>query len=128
MGAVTSLLFCSNRISFSSKHILAIIADSPFSSFKKLVTEIANQKVSFLGGFLLEMSFHYINEILKKMISGYDVLSLEIEPHATQCTPFPALFCYSLQDTLIHHTHSQRLLQAYSGIKESFIFTGNHND
>lgn len=44
-----------------------------------------------------------------------------------KCMQFPALFCYSYEDKLIKHTHSEKLLESYRGKASSFVFAGDHN-
>ncbi|KAL4464745.1 hypothetical protein ABPG74_011306 [Tetrahymena malaccensis] len=126
MGGVTSLLYSANR-PFAQKHVVAIIVDSPFCSLKQLATEIADDKMAFLGGFIAEMSFEYIRELVKKMTHGNDIFSLEVDKQVDKCTRFPALFCYSHEDKLIKYTHSEKLIQKYGGKSSSFVFQGDHN-
>ncbi|EAR95469.2 alpha/beta fold hydrolase (macronuclear) [Tetrahymena thermophila SB210] len=126
MGGVTSLLYSANR-PFAQKHVIAIIVDSPFCSLKQLATEIADDKMAFLGGFIAEMSFEYIRELVKKMTHGSDIFSLEVDKQVSRCTQFPALFCYSHEDKLIKYTHSEKLISKYGGKSSSFIFSGDHN-
>ncbi|KAL4508085.1 hypothetical protein ABPG72_021458 [Tetrahymena utriculariae] len=126
MGGVTSLLYSANR-PFAQKHVISIIVDSPFCSLKQLAIEIADDKMAFLGGFIAEMSFEYIRELVKKMTHGSDIFSLEVDKQVSRCTQFPALFCYSHEDKLIKYTHSEKLLQKYGGKSSSFIFQGDHN-
>lgn len=126
MGGVTSLMYSANR-SFAQKYVLAIIVDSPFCSLKKLATEIADEKVSFFGGFIAGMSFEYIRDLVKKMTQGHDIFSLEVDKSIGKCTQYPALFCYSYEDKLIKYTHSEKLIASYGGKASSFVFSGDHN-
>ena len=122
MGAVTSILYCSNN----PNKIQALVLDSPFCKFKKLAMDIAKAHVSYLPGFLLSIAYKYIRHKIKKKI-GADIQELKPAKVANKFE-IPTFFIYSSEDELIPSDHFAYVQSNLRNIKEVRVLDGPHND
>lgn len=89
----------------------AIVVDSAFSSFEKVCTENVEKKVSsFFSNAILKV----LRNKLIKALDGIDLF--QIDPlSGVHLLKIPAVFIYSEEDSLIHFSHSERLMEKYGG-------------
>ena len=97
MGAVTALMYGSKDLS-----IAGLVLDSPFSSLKILIDELARNKVSF-PDFIIKQALKWIEEIIKEK-ADFNLDDVEPINYAEKCF-IPAFFCHSKQDTFVNIHH-----------------------
>jgi len=122
MGAVTALMHADRDPSLA-----AICLDSPFSSLRELIEEIAQS-----DRLILPVPTWLVNGILSvirmrvKALAEFDIEDLVPLNHGPKST-VPALFLHGLQDTFVLPRHSEKLYNNYAGDKEMMMFEGDHN-
>lgn len=120
MGAVTALLFASK---YTGNSLKACIYDSPFSSLKKLVKEIASNRTG-LPKFVFKPLMTMVDSFMKSKvnISIYD-LSVKEKVHLIKV---PGLFITSRKDTLIGNHHTEKLFHLYNAEKNLEYINAEH--
>jgi len=122
MGAVTALMHVDRDPSLA-----AICLDSPFSSLRELIEEIAQSERLYVP-----VPTWLVNGILSvirmrvKALADFDIEDLVPLNHGPKSN-VPALFLHGLQDTFVLPRHSEKLYNNYSGDKEMMMFEGDHN-
>ena len=84
MGAVTALMYGSKDLS-----IAGLVLDSPFSSLKLLINELAKDRVA-LPDFIIKQAITWIKEIIKEK-ADFDLDDIEPREYASKCY-IPAFF------------------------------------
>ena len=120
MGAVTALLH-----GHRDNSIAGIVADSPFSSLKKLSKELANRYAK-LPGFVLSGALSLVRKTIKKK-AKFDINDLNPMDNVDKCF-IPAMFAAGKNDTFILPTHTEELYQKYAGEKSLKYVECDHND
>lgn len=122
MGAVTALMHVE-----SDPNLAAICLDSPFSSLRELIEEIAQSDRLFVP-----VPTWLVNGILAvirsrvKVLADFDIEDLVPLNYGPK-SKVPALFLHGLQDTFVLPRHSEKLYNNYGGDKEMMMFEGDHN-
>ena len=119
MGAITALLYARR-----DPRITCMVLDSPFTSFKQLVKELAKQKVS-LPGFISVAAFSVLKRSIKTR-ANFDIEQIDPIAHVPHIQT-PALFGAANGDDFVLPSHSQELHDAHPGQKKLVIFQGDHN-
>ena len=119
MGAVTALMYGSRDLS-----IAGLVLDSPFSSLRILIDELARDRVS-LPNFIVKQAIKWIKEIIKEK-ADFNLDDIEPKDYATKCY-MPAYFCHSKGDTFVNIHHCKDLFSLYKGDKSIVYVKGNHN-
>lgn len=101
MGAVTTLLFCSQDPGVS-----VICCDSPFSTLRKLVSELAGQKTK-IPGFIVSGVMHFVRKSILKL-AKFDINNLNAIDAAKHCS-MPVIFITSEEDTFVSSKHVLKL-------------------
>lgn len=119
MGAVTALYALAD-----DPTIAAAVVDSPFASLPDLVKDIAARM--HIPGFVASAAKSLIARKIRQMMD-FDIGKLVPIDTAPNCFS-PVRFVHGEQDDFIDKSHSQRLIEKYSGEdKEIFIVEGQHN-
>ena len=119
MGAVTALMYGSKDLS-----IAGLVLDSPFSSLKILINELAKERVG-LPDFIIKHALKLIKEIIKEK-ADFNIDDIEPKDYAGKCF-IPAYFCHSKGDTFVNIHHCKDLYNLYAGDKSIVYLKGNHN-
>lgn len=119
MGAVTALMY-----GISDPTIGGLVLDSPFSSLKSLVEEIAKEKIS-LPNFVLEQVLSMIKSSVKKK-AGFSLDEIEPLEYAKKCF-IPCMFLAAKNDDFVKPHHTQLLYDNYAGEKNLKFDDGDHN-
>jgi len=119
MGAITTILYAEK-----DPRIHCLILDSPFTSFKQLVKEIAKTKAS-IPGFLSTGAFSMIRKTIMKK-ANFDIDNLRPIKYVDKIK-IPALFGAAKDDNFVSPQHTKDLYNAYGGPKQMVIFDGDHN-
>jgi len=120
MGAVSALMHADR-----DPNLAAICVDSPFSSLRQLMEELAWNVVP--------VPAWVVNGILAvirtqvKALADFDIEDLVPLNHGPKSV-VPALFLHGLQDTLVMPSHTEKLYNNYAGYKEIMMFEGSHNN
>jgi len=123
MGAVSALMHADR-----DPTIAGICLDSPFSSLRELIEEIAQSE-----RLLIPVPSWLLNGILSlirmrvKALADFDIEDLVPLSHGPRST-VPALFMHGLQDNFVLPRHSEKLYNNYAGSKEIMLFDGDHNN
>lgn len=119
MGAVTALMYGSKDPS-----IAGLVLDSPFSSLKILIDELARERVN-LPNFIINQAIKLIKEIIKEK-ANFNLDDIEPINYAGKCF-IPAYFCHAKGDTFVDIHHCKDLYKLYAGDKKVVYVKGNHN-
>ena len=119
MGAVTALMYGSKDLS-----IAGLVLDSPFSSLKILIDELARDRVN-LPNFIINQALKLIKEIIKEK-ANFNLDDIEPIEYAGKCF-IPAYFCHAKNDTFVDIHHCKDLYKIYAGDKDIVYVKGNHN-
>ena len=119
MGAVTALMYGSKDLS-----IAGLVLDSPFSSLKILIDELARERVN-LPNFIINQALKLIKEIIKEK-ANFNMDDIEPINYAGKCF-IPAYFCHAKGDTFVNIHHCKDLYKLYAGDKNIVYVKGNHN-
>ena len=119
MGAATALMYGSRDYS-----IAGLVLDSPFSSLKILIDELARERVS-LPNFVINQAIKWIKEIIKEK-ADFNIDDIEPKEYAGKCF-MPAYFCHAKSDTFVNIHHCKDLYNLYKGDKDIVYVKGNHN-
>ena len=119
MGAVTALMYGSKDLS-----IAGLVLDSPFSSLKVLINELAKSRVK-LPDFIIKQAINWVKDIIKDK-AGFNLDDIEPKEYAGKCF-IPAYFCHSKGDTFVNIHHCKDLYNLYAGDKNIVYVKGNHN-
>lgn len=111
MGAVTALLFASK---YNGKSLKACIYDSPFSSLKKLIKEIASNRTG-LPQFMFKPLMPMVDAFMKSKVS-FSIHDLRVKDKV-HLIKVPGLFLTSRKDSLVGHQHTEKLYQLYAAEK-----------
>lgn len=123
MGAVSALMHVDRDPSLA-----AMCLDSPFSSLRDLIEEIAQSDRLFVP-----VPTWLVNGILSvirmrvQALAGFDIEDLVPLSHGAKSL-VPALFLHGTRDTFVVPRHSERLHDNYAGDKEIMLFDGDHNN
>jgi pimeloyl-ACP methyl ester carboxylesterase len=122
MGAVTALLHADRDPSIG-----AMVVDSPFTSLRTLIIELAQSGHVMLKvpGWLLSAVLMVV-KLRIKALAGFDIDDLAPVNHVGESF-IPALFVAARDDTFILPHHTKMLYDAYSGDKELEMIEGDHN-
>ena len=119
MGAVTALMYAAKDLS-----IAGLVLDSPFSSLKNLINELAKDRVG-LPDFIVRQAIKWIKETIKEK-ADFNLDDVEPKDYAEKCF-IPAYFCHSKNDTFVNIHHCKDLYNLYAGDKSIVYVKGNHN-
>ena len=119
MGAATALMYSTKDLS-----IAGLVLDSPFSSLKTLINELAKDRVA-LPDFVVRQAIKWIKETIKEK-ADFNLDDVEPKDYAEKCF-IPAYFCHSKEDTFVNIHHCKDLYNLYSGDKNIVYVRGNHN-
>ena len=119
MGAVTALMYGSKDYS-----IAGLVLDSPFSSLRLLIDELAKSRVA-LPEFVVKQAIKWVKEIIKDK-ANFNLDDIEPREYAGKCF-IPAFFCHSKGDTFVNIHHCKDLYNLYAGDKNIVYVRGNHN-
>ena len=119
MGAATALMYSAKDLS-----IAGLVLDSPFSSLKNLINELAKERVA-LPEFVVRQAIKWIKETIKEK-AEFNLDDVEPINYAEKCF-IPAFFCHSKQDTFVNIHHCKDLYNLYAGDKSIVYVKGNHN-
>lgn len=121
MGAVTAIMYARNH----PTNVSALVLDSAFYSFKALIHEIVDSKIS-LPKFIVDRLFKAIKDTIKEK-ADFNLDFLETFSYARECVT-PAFFCHGIDDSFVLFHHCIDLLNDYKG-KKKYIYKveGNHN-
>ena len=119
MGATTALMYGSRDYSIGG-----LVLDSPFSSLRVLIDELARDRVS-LPDFIVKQALKWIKEIIKEK-ADFNLDDIEPKEYAGKCF-MPAYFCHSKGDTFVNIHHCKDLYNLYKGDKDIVYVKGNHN-
>jgi pimeloyl-ACP methyl ester carboxylesterase len=119
MGAVTALMYGSKDLS-----IAGLVLDSPFSSLKVLINELAKSRVN-LPDFIVKQAINWVKDIIKEK-ADFNLDDIEPKEYAGKCF-IPAYFCHSKEDTFVNIHHCKDLYNLYAGDKNIVYVIGNHN-
>ncbi len=119
MGAVTALMYGSKDLS-----IAGLVLDSPFSSLKVLINELAKSRVN-LPDFIIKQAINWVKDIIKDK-ANFNLDDIEPREYAGKCF-IPAYFCHSKGDTFVNIHHCKDLYNLYVGDKNIVYVKGNHN-
>ena len=119
MGAVTALMYGSKDYS-----IAGLVLDSPFSSLRVLIDELAKSRVA-LPEFVVKQAIKWVKEIIKDK-ADFNLDDIEPKEYAGKCF-IPAFFCHSKGDTFVNIHHCKDLYNLYAGDKNIVYVRGNHN-
>ena len=120
MGASTSLIYAS-----MDKRIKAVVADSPFTDFRRVAKEMCMAQVS-IPGFLIEGAISIIG---KSVFNKNKMKINEIKPiEAVKTCDIPVMFIHAKDDDMVNFQHTLDLYNNYRGInKEIKEVNGGHN-
>ena len=119
MGAATALMYSTKDLS-----IAGLVLDSPFSSLKSLINELAKDRVA-LPDFVVRQAIKWIKETIKEK-ADFNLDDVEPKDYAGKCF-IPAYFCHSKGDTFVNIHHCKDLYSLYAGDKNIVYVKGNHN-
>ena len=119
MGAVTAIMYGDKDPSIS-----ALVLDSPFSSLKTVVTELAQNQIN-MPGFVLSAAISIVSKSVKER-ANFKIKNLETVYYAKRCF-MPGLFCTGKSDTFVRPHHSKLLYEIYPGEKSFLEVEGDHN-
>ena len=119
MGAATALMYSTKDLS-----IAGLVLDSPFSSLKTLINELAKDRVA-LPNFVVKQALKWIKETIKEK-AEFNLDDVEPIEYANKCF-IPAYFCHSKGDTFVNIHHCKDLYNLYAGDKNIVYVKGNHN-
>ena len=119
MGAVTALMYGSKDLS-----IAGLVLDSPFSSLKVLIDELARERVA-LPEFIVKQAIKLIKEIIKDK-ANFNIDDIELKDYAKKCF-IPAFFCHAKGDSFVNIHHCKDLYNVYAGDKNIVYVKGDHN-
>ena len=119
MGAATALMYSTKDLS-----IAGLVLDSPFSSLKSLINELAKDRVA-LPDFVVRQAIKWIKETIKEK-AEFNLDDVEPKDYAEKCF-IPAYFCHSKEDTFVNIHHCKDLYNLYAGDKNIVYVKGNHN-
>ena len=119
MGAATALMYATKDLS-----IAGLVLDSPFSSLKNLINELAKDRVA-LPDFVVKQALKWIKETIKEK-ADFNLDDVEPIEYANKCF-IPAYFCHSKGDTFVNIHHCKDLYNLYAGDKNIVYVKGNHN-
>ena len=119
MGAATALMYSAKDLC-----IAGLVLDSPFSSLKNLINELAKDRVA-LPEFVVRQAIKWIKETIKEK-ADFNLDDVEPINYAEKCF-IPAFFCHSKQDTFVNIHHCKDLYNSYAGDKSIVYVKGNHN-
>ena len=120
MGAATSLIYTG-----MDKRIKSIVADSPFSDFRKLAKEMVLNQIR-VPGILVEGAISIIGKSVKNR-NGMDINEIKAIDAVKKCD-VPVIFIHARDDELVPYHHSEDLLLNYHGEnKELKSVNGGHN-
>jgi len=122
MGSVTALMHA-----YRDPSLGAVLLDSPFSSLRALIQDIAQGDRSLfrIPTFLLEGALAVIR-MRVKTLAGFDIEDIVPTDHVGK-SYVPAFFMHGSDDTFILPKHSQDLYNNYAGDKEYHMVDGDHN-
>lgn len=122
MGAVTALLHADRDPSIG-----AMCVDSPFSSLRELIMELAqSEHVMVKVPTWLLSAVMMVVRMRIRVLAGFDTEDLAPINHV-QSSFIPSLFVSAREDTFILPHHTKTLFDAYAGDKELEIIEGDHN-
>jgi hypothetical protein len=122
MGAVTALLHADRDPSIG-----AMCVDSPFSSLKELIMELAqSEHVLVKVPTWLLSAVMMVVRMRIRVLAGFDTDDLAPINHV-HGSFIPSLFVSAREDTFIQPHHTKSLFDAYAGDKELEIIEGDHN-
>jgi len=122
MGAVTALLHAHRDPTLG-----AMCLDSPFSSLRDLIEEIAAS-----DRLLVPVPSWLVNSIIAvirnrvQAIANFDIEELVPLSHAKR-SYVPTLFMHGRGDSFVLPHHSEKLYEAWGGDKELMFLNGDHN-
>lgn len=119
MGAVASIFYAQ-----ANPFIVAMVLDSPFSDFNKVVHDMVSEyKIvpKFLRNYLLNLTADYI-----KTLAQFDIREL-IPKNFIKTCKIPTIFIHSADDTLVKIDHSKELYGLFRGPKCFMEISGQHN-
>ncbi|CAI8590761.1 unnamed protein product [Vicia faba] len=120
MGAVTSLMYAAEDPS-----IAGMVLDSPFSDLVDLMMELVDTYRFRLPKFTVKYAIQYMRRTIQKK-AKFDIMDLNTIKAAKSCY-VPALLGHGIDDDFIHPRHSDRILEAYMGDRNTIKFDGDHN-
>ncbi|KAI9914885.1 hypothetical protein PsorP6_007900 [Peronosclerospora sorghi] len=120
MGAVAALLFAETDSSVS-----AMVLDSPFSSLRKLASELVEDGKLSVPKIAVQLVMRLIRRDIKKR-AKFDLFKLKPIAKIHKCT-VPAFFVVGLQDELVGPHHVEALYKLHNGPNQLFQFPGGHN-
>ena len=120
MGAVTSIMYAAK-----DKSIKAVIGDSPFSSLRRLVSDL----VEMHGSWLPEMVTEAVVKKVRKQIAktaGFDIDDLDAMKYAELCE-VPSFLFHGEDDDFVRPHHSVTVSDHYLGSCIHRVVKGGHN-
>ena len=120
MGAATTLIYAS-----MDERIKAIVADSPFTDFRRVAKETCLSQVS-VPGFLVEGAISIIG---KSVFKKNKMKINEIKPiEAVKNCKIPVIFIHAKDDEIIKFQHTLDLYNSYAGSNKKLKdVNGGHN-
>ena len=121
MGGVTAIMYASR----DANSIKFVVADSPFSSLKKLVKDLVEQHAPFIPNKLVK---HAVGKIQRRIfkLANFDIDDLETIKFAKHCV-VPSFLFHGEDDDFVKPYHSQLVADNYAGSCIHHIVTGGHN-
>eukprot|EP01017_Pseudomicrothorax_dubius_P038092 TRINITY_DN5661_c0_g3_i1.p1 TRINITY_DN5661_c0_g3~~TRINITY_DN5661_c0_g3_i1.p1 ORF type:complete len:685 (+),score=103.60 TRINITY_DN5661_c0_g3_i1:88-2142(+) len=119
LGASTSILFAQ-----SSNYVSALVADSPFSKLKLLLTELIKDK-THLPDMIVKGALSIIREtIISKVDTDIDQVNVCAAAEKVKC---PGIIAVGQHDEVTKPHHAKEVFDAYKGPKKMVQFKGGHN-
>lgn len=115
MGAATALLAAAD-----CEDIRAVVADSPFADLREAFHYGIGTFYNGLGANMVAGPLLMFSE----MFSGVPVKKIRPLDVIEKIAPRPIMFIHGLEDEVIHHDHSRKLSEAYSGPQETWWVEG----
>mmetsp|Transcript_1444 Transcript_1444/g.1432 ORF Transcript_1444/g.1432 Transcript_1444/m.1432 type:complete len:188 (+) Transcript_1444:467-1030(+) len=119
MGAVAAIYYASQNFP-----IAGLVLDSPFSSLRKLATEIG-EKAAGVPNFLIKFALNRIKNTIKEKVN-FDIDELNPIERVLTCRS-PSIFVTGKDDDFVPVHHTKSLYKKYAGAKQLYLVDGNHN-
>lgn len=121
MGAVTSLLYASNK----APDAAALVCDSPFASIKRLCHEFVHKAAPKVPNGAVTLAVRKIRRSVMYR-TQFDIYDCKPELRVAS-SKAPALLIHGADDNFIHPSHSDSIAKSYGGKCLVLHPSGNHN-
>lgn len=124
MGAATAAMFYGAYRDLAKHVVVAMILDSPFTSFQGLAQEYSNGKMQ-IPRIMLSPAIHFLRRTVRKRCD-FDILQVNPMAAAPLCK-VPTIVLSGDADKIVPPALSEELYEALGGPKIRISFEGGHN-